>query len=171
MLANRLGLKGRSVLSLAIFFIIVSIVFIGVTFYTQYFSNALFVVLLIELSLIVMVTWTMAGYAVMKSLVYVSAGLSLLIFLAQAYCDVPTIARTGNDALKILLGFGLLYITCEFFRSLYKEMSSHSKFLKERNEGKRPLMILIPFALFTGIFIWQVYQVVSPIVHNLCVFN
>ena len=170
-LISRLGFGKRRLLSTVVFFVIVSLVFVGVTFYTQYFSNALFVILAIELGLIVMVTWTMAGYAVMKSLVYVSAGLSLLIFLAQSYCDVPTIARTGNDALKILLGFGLLYITLEFFRSLYKEMSNHSKFLKDRNEGKKPWMILVPFALFTGIFIWQVYQVVSPIIHNLCVFS
>ena len=169
--AVKFGLKEKPVASTLIFFGIVAVVFIGITFYSQYFSSALYVILWIELALIIMVTWTMAGYAVMKSLVFVSAGLSLLIFLAQAYCDVPTVARTGNDALKILLGFGLLYIGCEFFRSLYKEMSTHTKFLKERNEGKKPWMLLVPFALFIGIFVWQIYQVVFPIIHNLCIYN
>ena len=113
----------------------------------------------------------MAGHAVMKSLFWVGASLSLIIFLAQSYCAVPVAAQTGNDALKSLLVFGFGYIAIDFFRTLYKEVLERIKMLKQTNDGKKPWMILVPFGLFTGLFVWQIWQVLFPILHTLCVYK
>ncbi|MBI5400648.1 MAG: hypothetical protein HZB12_00825 [Candidatus Yonathbacteria bacterium] len=107
----------------------------------------------------------------MKSLFLVGASLSLIIFLAQSYCEVPNLTQSGNDALKTLIAFGFIYIGFDFFKSLYKEVRSRLKTLKEINDGKNPWIFLFPFALFLGIFLWQLYQVINPIMVNLCIYH
>ncbi|MDE1924977.1 MAG: hypothetical protein KGH79_02250 [Patescibacteria group bacterium] len=157
--------------SFLIFAAIVAVVFIGANFFSKYLSQIAYVILAIELVFVVAVTWSLAVHAVLKSLFGVSAGLSLIIFLAQAYCAVPNYARTADDALKSLVAFGLVYVGIQFFWSLYKEAKERSKTLKEANDNKRPWIALIPFALFTGLFAWQVIQVLLPIVQTLCIYQ
>lgn len=154
-----------------IFLVLTICVFIGMTFFQDKFQSFGYSILLIELVILVTAAWALAGHAVMKSLFWVGASLSLIIFLAQSYCDVPAIARTGNDALKTLIAFGLLYIAYDFFKSLYKEVVDRSKTLKHANGGKRPWLFLIPFALFVGLFVWQIVQVLMPILQNICVYK
>lgn len=156
---------------LAVFIVIAIVVFVTATVFNQYLSKIIYVVLGIELMLIALVAWIVAGHAVMKSLFWVGVKLSLIIFLAKAYCDVPGNARTGNDALKLLIGFGLLYITFDFFRALYKEVISCSKTLRQIDDSRRQWLFLVPFAIFIGMFLWQIYQVIEPIIKNLCVYN
>lgn len=157
--------------SLSIFAAVAAAAFFAANHLSPYLSNIGYVILIIELMIVVTVTWGLAVHAVIKSLFGVSAGLSLIIFLAQSYCQVPLAFQTANDSLKSLVAFGLIYIGIEFFRSLYKEATDRAKALKEVNDNKRPWLILIPFALFTGLFIWQVVQVLLPIVQNLCVYK
>lgn len=155
----------------SIFLVIAATVFIGMTFYRDTFQAIGNVLLIIELIILVTAAWALAGHAVMKSLFLVGASLSLIVFLAQSYCAAPHLTQAGNEALKSLLGFSLLYLGFDFFRSLYKEVTAHSKKLKEANDGKNPWIFLIPFALFVGIFVWQLYQVMFPILNSLCIYK
>lgn len=159
----------REILAFCIFVLIVATVFIGMTFYRDTFEVIGAMLLVIELAIFITVTWALAGHAVMKSLFVVGASLSLMIFLAQSYCAAPHLTQAGNEALKSLLGFSLLYLGFDFIRSLYKEVTGHTKRMKEINKGKNPWIFLVPFALFVGIFLWQLYQVMFPIVSSLCI--
>ena len=154
-----------------IFAVVALIAFIGASHLNPYLTNFGYAVLVIELVIIISITWGLAVHTVIKSLFGVGAGLSLIIFLAQSYCEVPLPARNADDALKSLVVFGLIYIGVEFCFSIYKEAISRIKTLREANDDKRPWVVLIPFALFTGLFIWQVVQVLLPIIQNLCVYK
>lgn len=161
----------RDITTFIIFLSLVALVFIGITYFKDYVAPIGYTILSIELIILVMVAWTFAGHAVMKSLFLVGASLSLIIFLAQSYCEAPNLTQSGNDSLKILLVFGLFYITFDFLRSLYKEIVLRSKTLQHANHGKRPWIFLIPFAFFLGLFLVQLYQVISPILKGLCIYQ
>lgn len=141
--------------------------------YGEQMSRIGYVVLFIELGVVVLITWGLAGHTVMKTLFAVSVGLSLLIYLAQSYCDVPITMRTvgGDAALMSLVGFGILYVGIEFLKTLRREISERLKQLTEMNNKKRPWFIVVPYGLFTGIFAWQVGQVLMPIINSLCVYH
>lgn len=160
----------EKLIQFAIFLALASLVFVGMTFFKDTFQTVGYTLLFIELAILITVAWAFAGHAVMKSLFLVGASLSLIIFLAQSYCDAPNLTQSGNDALKTLLAFSIMYLGFDFFRSLYKEVTSHTKRMKEINSGKNPWIFLVPFALFVGIFVWQLYQVMFPIISNLCIY-
>ena len=168
---HKLPANKEKLIQFTIFLAISAIVFIGMTFYRDTFQAIGNVLLIVELVILVTAAWALAGHAVMKSLFLVGASLSLIIFLAQAYCAAPHLTQAGNEALKSLLGFSLLYLGFDFFRSLYKEVTAHTKRLKELNDGKNPWVFLVPFALFVGIFVWQLYQVMFPILSSLCIYS
>ncbi len=132
-----------------------------------------YVVLIAELLILTLITWGMAGHTVMKVLFGVSVGLSLLIYLAQSYCDVPATLRTStsNSALMSLIGFGIIYIGFDYLRLLRKEIMDRLKTLSEINNHKRPWLVVVPYGLFTGLFTWQVVQVLVPIINSLCVYT
>ncbi len=158
------------------FFVFVSImglVFVAVTFFGQSFSNLGKNFALAMLAILVLGTWIMAGHAVVKSLFFVGASLSLVIYLAQTYCEVSAASRTvaGDQALKTLIIFSLVYIGFDFFCSLLKEIKDRSNTLKEINNGKKPWLILILLGLFAGFFVAEIYLVLSPIVGQLCVYR
>ena len=161
----------EKLIQFSIFLVLVILVFVGMTFFKDSLQSVGSVVLVIELAILVTVAWALAGHAVVKSLFFVGASLSLMIFLAQSYCDVPNLTQSSNDALKSLLAFSFIYLGFDFFRSLYKEVTAHMKKLKEINDGKNSYMLLVPFALFVGIFLWQLAQVLLPIVQDLCIYK
>lgn len=158
-----------------IFFVSFLLISILVFFGTKYFSvdlgNLGIILLIITLSILSLITWFMAGVAVFRSLFLVGASLSLLIFLAQSYCGVSGTVQSANDALKSLLGFGLLYIGFLFLGSLYKELNQSLRHLEDVYNGKKPWVIVILLALFIGLFMWQLYQVINPIISNLCIYK
>lgn len=160
----------EKLIQFSIFLALSALVFVGMTFFKDAFQAIGYTVLFIELAILITVAWAFAGHAVMKSLFLVGASLSLIIFLAQSYCDAPNLTQSGNDALKTLLAFGIIYLAFDFFRSLYKEVTNHTKRMREVNNGKKPWFFLAPFALFVGIFLWQLYQVMFPIISNLCIY-
>jgi len=162
--------NNKKLIQFGIFLVLAAFVFIGLTFFKDTFQTIGYSLLYIELVILVLAAWALAGHAVMKSLFLIGASLSLIIFLAQSYCDAPNLTKSGNDALKVLLAFSLLYLSFDFFRSLYAEVTARSKTLKQANDGKNPWIFLVPFALFVGIFVWQLYQVMFPIISNLCIY-
>ena len=159
--------------------IIESLCFVGVVFIVlvlaHFFSNYLLVtgsvICLVALIFISIFIWVLSGHAVMKSLFVVGATLSLIIFIAQSYCELPISARTGDDALRILLIFGLVFVGCQFSVSLLKELDNRFKEFKNANKIKKSWTFLILLAIGTGIFIEQVLAVVGPIVQNICIYH
>ncbi len=135
----------------------------------EFMTIATMLLLAVMLAIIVL----MAEFLVLKSLFVVAAELSLLIFLAESYCNVPNRLALNNEAMKNLLLIGLLYITFLFCRSLYEALRDYYEKIedqpKEKQKGKVGGIAL--FLIFTGLFIYQIYLAVSPIVLNLCVYK
>jgi hypothetical protein len=161
----------EKLIQFSVFLVLSVLVFVGMTFFKDTFQAIGSTVLLIELIVLTLVAWAFAGHVVIKSLFLVGASLSLIIFLAQSYCDVSNLTQSSNDAFKSLLGFSIIYLGFDFIRSLYKEVMSHRKRMKEVNNGKNPWFFLVPFALFIGVFLWQLYQVMFPILNSLCIYQ
>ena len=116
------------------------------------------------------VVMIIAGVAVIKALFHVAAGLSLLIFLAQAYCDVPHIA-SSDAALQGLIVLGLGYIGYDFLRILYKALDDYLKTIQTMEGTWEKWATVIIMLLFVCMFVWMIYQVVNPIVLDLCVYK
>lgn len=143
----------------------------GYKFLGNQFITDLWILNLILLSVLLLIMMTLAGFTVMKSLFFVAAELSLLVFLAQAYCAVPNRLATGDQALKSLLAFGLLFIAVKFCRSLFKGLNKNYKKVKNEPWSKEKIMAVSTFLIFTALFIWQIFLVLNPIILNLCVYK
>jgi hypothetical protein len=142
--------------------------------YGEKVSSIGYYVLAVEIVIISLITFLMAGHSVMKILFAVSAtGLSLLIFLAQSYCLISPEKRTSvsDAALLSLIGVGVLYIGYDFLHSLYIEVSKRLKQIKDMNPKEKPWFITVHYGLFVGLLIWQIGQVVVPIINSLCVYK
>lgn len=161
----------EKLIQFSIFLMLSAFVFVGMIFFKETFQIIGSVIFLIALIVLTLVASVFAGHAIMKSLFLIGASLSLIIFLAQSYCSLSNLTRSGNDALKMLLVSSAIYLGFDFFKSLYKEVISHTKKMKEANNGKSPWILLIPFAFFVGIFLWQLYQIIFPILSSLCIYN
>ncbi len=100
-------------------------------------------IIFIALSILFLVTWYKAGVAVFRSLLEVSVGLTLILYLAEQYCKIPDASRTADTSLQAILGFGLIYILVVFLKSLWKELMGDKEkqikgsleTFKEINEG------------------------------------
>ncbi len=150
-------------------------------------TQALFVIapiILVTLfTLFFSVLWFTAGYAVFRSLMVASVGLSFIVFIAQSYCELSEIYRTANDSLVTLLSFGFIYVGAQFLRSLYKELFGDIEakevwrqkgmiyLFKEINQQTHSWLILVTYGAIISLFIWQIYSVVKPIIKALCVFE
>jgi hypothetical protein len=163
--------KKLNIKAFAIFAIVAVAAFLLLAYFRDSLPKITEVILIIELCLLIAITWGLAAHAVLKSLFAVSVELSLILFLADEYCKTPPLAHRADNALMTLVGVGMIYIGIKFFWTVYQEAVARSKSLKEAYDNKRPWIVLIPFALFTGIFAWQVIQVLMPIVQNLCVYH
>lgn len=154
------------------FYFLAVAVALGAQQLSEYFPTDIYWAGFAALSLLTLVVVTMAGHMVLKALFWVGTNLTLTIFLAQSYCDVPPEMRTGDDALMMLVGFALIYILIDLLSSLYREAVSKSKFLDELyGKDKMRWLILAMTVMFAGLFVWQLSLVVLPIVRNLCVYN
>lgn len=163
---SRLGFKWYPV----IFAVFTVLTFIAGYFFNESLSKFITTLLILEFGLLLLIAWGLAAHAVIKSLFVVSAELTFILFIAQSYCATE-IHHTANASLETLIGVGVLYVGFEFCRSVYKEAISKAKTIKEINEQKWPWLAVVPFALFTGLFVWQVAQVIVPIMQGLCVYK
>jgi hypothetical protein len=157
--------------SLTVSLAIVIIFLAGYKLLGNRFVEDLWLINFVLLAILLSVIMIIAGFAVLKALFFVAAELSLLIFLAQSYCAIPSRLDAGNQALKSLLAIGLLYIAVSFCRSLYKGLKKHYKSIKNERWSKEKTTAVSAFLIFTGLFIWQIYLVVNPIILNLCVYK
>ena len=182
-LFRRLEFKKENLIPFLIFIgITIAVFVVGVTFNIKITTVALTIIFIL-FSFLTLFTWLMAGLAVFRALFVVGAGLSLVIFIGQSFCDVPVKFHTADSSLMNIIGFGLLYVGGLFIVSLYKELYGDKeaksdsrqkgmiKLFKDMNGGKNPWLILVLYALFLGLFLWQLYQVINPIIDNLCVYS
>jgi len=137
-------------------------------------------ILIVAFLILIGIVGFLAALAVVRSLFLVGASLSLIIFLAQSYCNVPTSARIADSQLHSVLGLGLFYILFIFARSLYQEafgdkedkkFKGHVVILREANNNKKSWFLLFLYALFVSLFLIELYQIISPIISNLCVYQ
>jgi len=108
-----------------------------------------------------------AGFTVLKALFLVAAELSLLIFLAQSYCDLPVHSDEGVNAMRDLLFIGLLYIAIAFYQSFRDILRDYNKKLGKGPIPKEGIFVITVFFIFAFLFLRQVYLVISPIISNL----
>jgi hypothetical protein len=168
---EELGFKRESVLP----FIIA--VGITLTFFldSTYFQNRLMLLVwvFIGITISALITWIAvnAGFTVLKNFFILSAEISLLIFLAQSYCENVKVVQKSDGALRSLVTLGIIYISYEFFKALSKALKVKLDSIPDKKWSKEKIIAVGIFLIFTGVFVYTIYQVTSPIIFNLCVFN
>ncbi|HVM76552.1 MAG TPA: hypothetical protein VMU07_00090 [Candidatus Paceibacterota bacterium] len=133
--------------------------------------GSLWIVLGLLLAGLMAIIAVIAGMAVIKALFVVAAELSLLIFLAQAYCGVTNRLPESDEALRSLFTVGLVYIAFIFLQSLWDILKTH--YTRVHGEGFRyeRAITTAAYIVFVALFLWQLYLVVMPIVFGLCVYK
>ncbi len=141
------------------------------------------IIVLFFLSILFIIIWIKAGMSIFKSLFIAGAGFSLIIFIAQEYCKVPMELRISDSSLKVFIGFGLFYTIIIFIGTLYKELFGDKnsendlnkkgtfKIFREINNGKDHWLVLLIYAIVFGVFLGQIFQVLYPIVNNICIYK
>lgn len=160
-------------------FIVFIIFIIGSISLVSFFPALSTILFIISFSILCLITWFMASVVIFRSLFVIGGGLSLMIFIAKTYCDLPLSQHTADSSLQTLFYFGIMYLIWLFFSSLYKELMGDKKTeckgslkkIEEIYDGKKPLLIVIPYAIFIGLFLYQLYAVMNPIIHSLCIYK
>lgn len=82
-----------------------------------------------------------------------------------------------------LLGIGFIYVVVQFVWSLFKELFGDKEakeewrrkgtiaVFKEANGNKHSWLVLVVYGLFVALFVSQIYNVIYPIIHGLCVYK
>lgn len=173
----------RSTLWFLLYLVLILAVATAATYWSDYFGVVTYVLFIIVLLVATLITWLMAALAVFRSLLIVGAGLSLLLYVAQEYCALPIQERLADDSLQSLIGIGIIFMLAIFAFRLYRELFGDQeaknefhqkgalKVFRESNQGKDPWFILLLYALFIGLILSQVFQVLYPIFSNLCVYS
>lgn len=167
--ANRLGFTNDKIIPLVLAVSITTISFLDSHFFGNHILTVVWVFIAILASILIFAIFMTAGLTVLKSLFFLSAELSLLIFLAQSYCDAHT--KTGDSALKILIFLGITYMVFEFFKSLWKALIERLDKAKNIKWSWEKNLVVFLFCIFTTSIVWMIYQVVSPIITNLCIYK
>lgn len=157
------------ILSLFVLFLIVT--FIDSKFLHNQLLGVVWIFDVISIGLLLSAILILASFAIMRSLVEVAAGLSLLIFLAQSYCNVPVRSAASNNALKGLLGVGIIYLSWYFLKTLYKVLADNYKKFDDKEWPREKTLFIVLFSIFTISLIYDIYQVVQPVILNLCVYK
>lgn len=123
-------------------------------------------------TILMLLILAVVGIAVMKALVYISAGLSLIIFLSQSYCDVLPHTSSGNESLRFLIMTSLTFLVFEFFKIFYEGMAKYfEKFKNMKKEYFLKTILVIFFIIIAFTFLSSIYQVTRPIILDLCVYK
>ncbi len=182
LILERLGVDRKHLKQYVVFLIVVSIVTFSLI-YSGVFSTVGPIIFIVIFGIFFTILWFIAGYNVFRSLLVASIGLSFIIFIGQSYCSLPVVQRTANDSLMTLVGFGFIYVVAQFIWSLYKELfgDKHAReewrqkgivpLFKEINGGKHNWLVLVIYGGLVILFVWQVYNVINPIIRGLCVYQ
>lgn len=171
----------------AFLFSLYIIIVIGASFAFVHWEKqvgAFFVVFsVIGLFFLTIFTWSLAALAVFRSLMVIGAGLSLILFIAQSYCDLDVTQRLADDSLQSLIGISILFIGVIFAIRLYRELFGDPnakrefdkigalKVFRAANKGKDSILLLVLYASFMGLILGQLFHVLYPIFNNLCIYH
>lgn len=145
--------------------------FLDLNYFSHRLTTLVWVFIGIAFSMLIMWIMFKAGFTVMRTLFLVNAEIALLIFLAQAYCGVVSTKMPSDDALKLIMVIGVAYISYEFFKRLLAALTSRFENVPRKLYTWEKVCIIGIFGFFTLVFIWALYQVVNPIISNLCIYK
>lgn len=169
------GLKKGNIARFATALAVPITFFLGIYLFGNYFLEGIWIAngiaLGIALGILLLLAAIIAGYTVIKSLFFVAAELSLLIFLALSYCDVPSRAVASDAALRNLLVLGFVYIGATFVWSLYRISKENYKKVENERWSIKKMVTVALFLVLAGSYVWEVYLVVNPIILNLCIYK
>jgi len=149
--------------------ITVIVLLLGSVFFGSNFLEVTWIIDGTLLAVLILILALTAGFVVLKSLFLVAAELSLLIFLAQSYCSAPQRSAASNSALKSLLAVGFLYIVFSFAHSLYKALKENYQMVKREKLSIEKISSVFFYPMFIGLFVWEIYLVMQPIILALCI--
>lgn len=164
-------IKKENIIPLIFSIAIAFLFFLGYSLLGDRFNNSIWIITGIMLAVFIYLIMFIASFAVMKALFFVAAELSLLIFLAQSYCDVKSRPAGSDEALQSLLIIGLVYIIYSFFRTLFDISKKNYQPVKNEKWSSQKIVSVALFLFFAGVFVWQIYLVVNPVIANLCVYK
>jgi len=164
-------IKKENIIPLIFSIVISSVCFLGYSLLGDRLNNSIWIITGVMLVVLVYLIMFIAGFAVMKALFFVAAELSLLVFLAQSYCGVKFRPAGSDEALKSLLIIGLVYIFYSFLRSLLDICKKNYQSVKDEKWSSQKIFSVALFLFFAGVFVWQIYLVINPIIVNLCVYK
>lgn len=162
-------IKKENFLPVVLSAIITALFYVDTHYLNHELLVGLWILIAVVFTLLVFAVFLYAGFIVMKSLFYLSAELSLLIFLAQEYCD--TQIRSGDAALGWLVMLAILYISYKFLESLNDALKKRIEQIPEKEWSKEKIFIVGLFLFFSVLLVYMIYQVVSPIIGELCVYQ
>lgn len=181
-LLKRINLDKKNIKPFLIFLVVAIVLFV-LFVATPFLSTIGPILFTIIFGFFLLFISVIAGYAVFRSLLAASIGLSLIIFIGQSYCSLPINEQVANTSLVTLISIGFIYVSVQFIYSLYKELFGDKEakeewrrngiitLFKEANSNKHSWFALFIYALFIALFISQIYSVINPIIHGLCVYK
>lgn len=167
---KKLNLTKRKLISFSISVLIAAPLFFLSEYYGEQFTTVMWVLLGIILTILVAIMAAVAGFMVIKSLIGIAAGLSLLIFIAQSYCDVPVRDVSSDGAMASLFVAVSIYLIVSFGRILLKILNNYYKRVEDEVWSWKKILAVALILFFVGFFVWEIYLVMKPIVLDLCVF-
>lgn len=162
---HKLGFNRETIIPLAVS------LFFTLSAFNGFLMNAIWIFAITAIFILVITIAALAGYAVTRSLVRVSAGLTLIIFLAQTYCDLETKSQSGVEAMKGIFSIVIMCLLFDFFKSLYIRISENIKKIRAQEKSARAIILNILLVAFVGLFLYWIYLVLTPIFSSLCILN
>lgn len=164
---KKIALRKRLPLAVGLFVLF----FVGNVIWGSKFATTIWIAEGAALTILLGIIATMVGFVVLRALFLLAGELSLLIFLAQSYCNVPGHSPASDAALKSLTTLGLLYIGISFIRFLYKALKEDYGTVPNQKSQKEKIAFVIICLMFMAMFLWEIFLVMKPIVLDLCVFK
>lgn len=167
------NLKEKSTIIPLLFTVVFGIlIFVDKTYLGNYLLNILLGVNVVMLTIFAVIVLALVGVAIMEALFYISAGLSLIIFLSQSYCDALPHTSSGDSSLKFLIMTGFIYLVFQFFKIFYKGVLKYFEdFKKIKKEYFWKTILFVFFIIIALTFLSSLFQVIKPIILDLCVYK
>ncbi|MFM2357450.1 MAG: hypothetical protein RJA61_187 [Candidatus Parcubacteria bacterium] len=168
---DKLGFKRENVVPFLLAVPVAILFLLDQNYFDNHLLLLMWIVIGVAASVVIAWIFMLAGFTVLRALFLLNAEISLMIFLAQAYCGVQAVASPSDDALRTLIFLGVVYIGYEFFKALKKALEVRLDSIPEKKWSWEKVMVVSLFALFTLAFLYSIYQVTEPIVSNMCVYQ
>lgn len=168
---DKLGFKRENVIPFLLAVPLAILFLLDQNYFDNHLLLLMWVVIGVALSVVVAWIFMLAGFTVMRAFFLLNAEISLMIFLAQAYCGVQIETSPNDDALRILVFLATIYIGYEFFKALRKALESRLDSIPEKKWSWEKFTVVTLFLFFTSAFLFSIYQVAEPIVSNICVYR